>query len=255
MPINYPNVPFTEINVRDRIRAKFGEYSAVVREQGNPGGARLQGERYEIAVAIHLYQHGRLTHGNQIGRWVEDGIMRHQEVKIGFNTEYDFALPGAATFPLLVGAIPAVGAIAGPLLGEAKSYNNGLGAYMKKATGYCLHDPTLGGFCFVTPGPQAATWRNMVGNAYEVLSNPQVTPGIAGGPGWMNRAAANGKPAGAAIVAHFQQYQPEAARMERQGRSVRTITTELAAHAGFVMVCLQVPNPSHAALTVMVRDL
>jgi hypothetical protein len=255
MPVNYPIVHHSERGVRDRIRAKFSEYNATVRAQGNAEGPQLKGERYEIVVALHLYNLGKLTHGNQIGRWVVDSIVkRKQEITIGYNTEYDFILPGATSFPNLTAGVPAANLV-GPLLGEAKSYGQGLASYMKKAVGYCLNDPTLGGFCFVTPLIQATVFSNMIGNAYEILSNPENTPGICGGGAWKNRAGAHGKPSGAMIVNHFKQYLPLVARQQRQTKSVRTIVNELATHAGFIMVCLQVPNKTHEELARTIRDL
>jgi hypothetical protein len=257
MPLTPPLIPFTERDVRDRIKAKFSEYNSVVRNNPNPDpglSAQLKGERYEIVVAIYLYKKGKFTNGNQISRWAIDGILRNQEIKIGFNTEYDFFLPGAAaSFPLLVANVPNANGF-GNILGETK-HGNGIGAYMKKAAGYCLHDPSLGGFCFATPTMEFSTFQSMIENTYTVLSKPGLTPALCGGPSWTNRPAALGKPSGVQIQQHFQQYATHANRQALKKASVRSIVSELATHAGFIIACFQVPAKNHNELAVMVRDL
>lgn len=192
MPVIYPQVPMAEGDVRARIVSKYAEYIAV-HSGRNADPVQLQGERYEIAAIIALRQ--RFTHGNQISRWHRWGAS--QSISIGHNTEYDFIIPTSQQ-------IPRMPQVQGPLLGEAKSYANGLGAYVKKAVGYCLNDPTLGGFCFVTPGGDYAFFLQMMQMTIAILAGAEGAPGISGGDAWKNAVARNGKPSGAQILQYFR---------------------------------------------------
>lgn len=248
MPVNYPQPPGDENNVRARIIRKYMEYIHAYNREGNTN--RTQGERYEIATALFLYQRGKLTQGDQLSRWDRAGGA--QNISVGANTEYDFIIPGMAQFPNLQGAMPAV---QGVLLGEAKSYQGGpLNPYIRKAAGYCLHDPQhLAGFCFVTPGAQIAVWRQAVAQVYGILSDPQQTPGICGGPGWQHRISVAGKPDGAAVRAHFQQY--HGAVLQQQQVQVPQITQELIQNAGFFMVVYHLARMTHDQIRDAVGNL
>jgi hypothetical protein len=194
MPVIYPVVPGNEHNVRDRILAKYNEYHQLLQQGGDR--ITLQGERYEVITAIAMYNRRLFTDGNQIGRW-NTPPTPSQSISLGENTEYDFIIPTStriAQLPLVLG----------PLLGEAKSYSSRLGEYFKKAVGYCLNDPTLGGFCFVTPGKEYPLFMLMVYTTIEILAGREEAPGITGGSTW-KRSARQGKPDGPDIVRHFRE--------------------------------------------------
>lgn len=252
MPVTYPVVPAAENTVRARIIKKYTEYITVFNRLGNTN--QTQGERYEIAVAIFLMGLNKLTNPNQLSRWHTGNVP--QNISLGANTEYDFIIPGIAQFPNFAGAgIPNIG---GVLLGEAKSYHGGkLNQYIQKAVGYCLHDPAnLAGLCFITTGAQGAVWQQVITQALSILSDPQLTPGICGGPSWQNRAAIAGKPTGANVVAHFQQYNTQALRQNRaQTATSQGITRELIQHAGFFVVVYNLANLNHDQLRDLVGRL
>jgi hypothetical protein len=280
MPVIPPNVPHNETRPKDRILKKYAEY---MYEHGrNTKDANsLQGERYEIAVAVHLYNHHKLGHGQQIGRWTptKPGLPPpavSQDVTIGHNTEYDFYLRGTANWPNL----PVNNR---DILGEAKSYNNGLGTYIKKAVTYCMHDRTLGGLCFVTPQDPYFFFLYMMQQVHSVLANPVAnSQGIAGGDSWRFHHG------GPQIVAYFSQeygqlndqnrvatYQDVKAsqvtgevrhsihpftgnqvsdyyrRRVNKRLTANFLNQELMQHAGIVAFCLQVPTVTHDQL----RDL
>jgi hypothetical protein len=194
MPVIHPQVPNDETRASQRIIRKFLEYMAVY-QSANADPVQLQGERYEIAVAIALFNKGLLTHGNQISRWTRAAIPQH--VSVGANTEYDMVIPQSQL-------IPRINAATGPILVEAKSYANGLGQYYKKAIGYCLNDPTLGGFCFVTPGGDYTTFMEMIEAAISIMGGNEDTPAITGGQAWKTIMVRGGKPSGPAIVQYYR---------------------------------------------------
>jgi hypothetical protein len=237
MPVVYPQVRGLEALVPRRIQAKYEAYRSRLVDDPNPGGnMSYVGERFEIAVAAEMYRRGRLTHGQQISRWSSRNEVASQSVTLGAQIEYDFVIPSTQRFAKFTPVMQVQGAI----LGEAKSNARALGGYIKKAATYCLHDPTgLAGYCFVTPQIQATFWRTLVANTYAMLADPDESAGIAGGPGWKNRAAVAGKPAGAAIIAHFAKYRSPNPAVPAN-LSPTAINTELAQFAGFVIVCYQV---------------
>jgi hypothetical protein len=194
MPIIYPQIPANEQPVLQRIVKKYLEYMRVY-SSPNPDPITLQGERYEIAAAIEIRRRGLFTDGSQISRWFTAGPPQH--ISVGANTEYDFGIPRSDLIPRQPGGL-------GPILGEAKSYSNGLGEYIKKAIGYCLNDHTLGGFCFVTPGNEYMLYLQIMQNAIAIMSGHELAPAMTGANTWLNQARGV-KPAGNQIQAYYNQ--------------------------------------------------
>lgn len=200
MPVVYPNFVGPEANsVRNRIQKKYDEYMTQ-HDAGTANSAQLKGERYEIVVAVELYKKNLFTAPRQISRWNALGEAA-QNISLGENTDYDFILPSNKSIPRIQALVEK-----GPVLGEAKSYSDGLGTYIKKAVGYCINDPTLGGFCFVTPMNDYELFLQMTQETIAILAGKQGTPAITGGDAWHHKSSADrlGKPAGPDILKHFK---------------------------------------------------
>lgn len=199
MAVNYPNVIGKEsYDIKERILKKYEEYLKVYNSNGDP--VQLKGERYEIVVAIELNKKLLFTNGKQISRWHSEGAP--QNISLGTNTEYDFIIPDSKSIRRLRSLNDT-----GPVLGEAKSYTDSLGEYIKKSIGYCLNDPTLGGFCFVTPGDDYKLFLQLTHETIAILAGKVETPAITGADSWRNKSEfqRNGKPAGTKIIDHFHE--------------------------------------------------
>lgn len=293
MPVVYPAVPAAEMTPKARILKKYSEYMYELNRgdvvQSAARTTTLQGERYEIAVAVAMLQMGKFTSGNQIGRWTPNkpGLapVVKQDVTLGGNTEYDFILPGTAAWANTPTTVK-------PILGEAKSYNNGLGVYIKKAITYCMHDATLGGICFVTPQNPYVFFLYMMQQVHSVLANPNAnSSGIAGGASWTTQTLA-GRPSGQQIQQYFHQeygnlrdntrihkYQDEKAsqvthqvrrqfnvhtnqmdseyyqRRSNKRATAQFLNQELYTNAGIVAMCHQVRTASNDELRTLVGNI
>jgi hypothetical protein len=169
--LHLPDVPVTESrSFKQRILAKHRAYVAQ-RATGKANAEQAQGERYEIAVALHLYRNHLLNRGDYLSRWQLPDEKERQSVHVGYNNEYDFLLRGSH----------------GLLLGDAKDTGRGLGEYLKKAISFCLFDfhvrnhvTGLSGFCFATPQNREGRIRAALRNAYEILTAVTDCAGITG---------------------------------------------------------------------------
>jgi hypothetical protein len=167
--IHLPVPPLNERrSVKQRILRKYEVYRN--REQRNAlNDNQERGERYEIAVAIHLYRNHLLTRADYLSRWHEEPEDR-QHIYVGLNNEYDFLLD----------------AHGGLLIGDAKSDSRELGAYTKKAASFCLYDryvlhrETIQGWCFATPTEPAHMFLRTLRNVLEVVSGASEAAGITG---------------------------------------------------------------------------
>jgi len=169
--LHLPEVPATESSsFKQRILAKHRAYVAQ-KDAGKVNAEQARGERYEIAVALHLYRSHLLNRSDYLSRWQLPGEKERQCVNVGHNNEYDFLL--SSSFGLL--------------LGDAKDTSGGLGEYLKKAISFCLLDyhvrnreTRLAGFCFATPQNREARIRSALRNAYEILTTISDCAGITG---------------------------------------------------------------------------
>jgi len=243
MPVNLPVPPATEATVSDRIMTKYVRYITAAAAAA-PGDGRLKGERYEINAVVHLNTLNKLTNPNQISRWIRQGEA-NQSINCGVNTEFDFAVNANLYNNLVAAGVPA---LAGVLLGDAKNIQGTYGPAVKSLAAYAMSNPAQSaGICFIGTRGQGIIWYQMITSLYQMLANPALTPGIGGNP-WHQRAASPGRPAGAAIVAHFAQYNTPALITARAQQTVQVINTELANQAGMYAVCYSVPSQqSHDA--------
>jgi hypothetical protein len=171
--LHLPNVPDAESrSFKQRILAKYEAYLAY-RAAGKSNAVQDQGERYEIAVALHLYRNHLLNQSDYLSRKSFPGEIGAQSIHMGHNNEYDFVLPDSASDGLL--------------LGDAKSDHQGLGEPLKKAISFCLLDfhvrqreTNLAGFCFATPAPPDRMFRTALRNAVEILTTLSECSGITG---------------------------------------------------------------------------
>ena len=169
--LHLPEVPESESrSFKQRILAKHRAYVAQ-KQAGKVNTAQARGERYEIAVALHLYRNHLLNRSDYLSRWKLPGETGRQSVEVGHNNEYDFLLSSSY----------------GLLLGDAKDVSGGLGEYVKKAISFCLLDyhvrnreTRLAGFCFATPQNREARIRSALRNAYEILTTVSDCAGITG---------------------------------------------------------------------------
>jgi hypothetical protein len=169
--LHLPDPPAEErSSFKQRILRKYAAYQ-VRRAGGRTNANQDQGERYEIAVALHLYRNHLLNRGEYLSRWLLPGEIGEQSINMGIKNEYDFLLPDGH----------------GVLLGDAKSESSGLGGYLKKAVSYCLLDfhvkhraDRLAGFCFATPSSEARMFRTGLRNALEILTTLSDCAGITG---------------------------------------------------------------------------
>lgn len=294
MPIIYPNVVGDEaISIKNRIQRKYDEYLKLYNSP-NPNTDQLRGERYEIVVAISIYNKNMFTAPSQISRWNALGEPA-QNISVGYNTEYDFALHSNKSIPRIHMLEQK-----GPVLGEAKSYTDALGPYIKKTIGYCINDPTLGGFCFVTPADDYKLFLQLTQETIAILSGLTPTPAITGGDSWHNKTSAErqGKPAGPEIRDHFKkkyyehpthssltaqnhlevlqnqhagdhtgyistrehQFTKQTVADYYKNRSTKRATAtifnaELAEKAGFIVACYKVETKTHDELQSMMNSL
>jgi len=169
--LRLPNVPATESgSFKQRILTKYGAFLAN-RAAGKINALQDQGERYEIAVALHLYRNHLLNRSEYLSRKSFPGETSTQSISMGINNEYDFLLPDSD----------------GLLLGDAKSESSGLGSPLKKAISFCLLDfhvlhreNRLAGFCFATPAKPVVMFRTALRNAVEILTTLSDCAGITG---------------------------------------------------------------------------
>jgi hypothetical protein len=169
--LHLPDPPVEERgSFRQRILKKYEAYQ-VKRRDGRTNANQDQGERYEIAVALHLYRNHLLNRSEYLSRWLLPGETGEQSINMGLNNEYDFLLPDAH----------------GVMLGDAKSESSRLGVYLKKAVSFCLLDfhvkrraDRLAGFCFATPSQPATLFRTALRNALEILTTLSDCAGITG---------------------------------------------------------------------------
>ena len=123
MPLlHLPDVPMQErASFKQRILKKYEAYRAN-RTAGRTNLLQDQGERYEIAVALHLYRNHLVNRSEYLSRWLLKGEGATQSIYMGLNNEYDFLVPDQH----------------GLQLGDAKSDSRGLGVYLKKAVSVVL---------------------------------------------------------------------------------------------------------------------
>lgn len=227
MPLlHLPETPVDERNsFKQRILKK---YDAFVAKQaaGLTNAIQDQGERYEIAVALHLYRNHLVNKGQYLSRWTLPGEIETQSINMGMNNEYDFLMEDGH----------------GLMLGDAKSESSGLGEYLKKAVSFCLLDfhvknreNGLSGFCFATPSSPAAMFRTGLRNSLEILTTLAECSGITG----MNSALIP-----LDVKLYFRnRYLLNGAimRMDALTREQDYYIKELHEHAGFTFRFLQVP--------------
>jgi hypothetical protein len=171
--LQLPKVPDTEKgSFKERILAKHAAYLAY-KAAGKSNAVQDQGERYEIAVALHLYRNHLLNCSGYLSRKCFPGEIGTQCIHMGSNNEYDFLLPDPAS--------------EGLLLGDAKSDAKGLGEPLKKAISFCLLDfhvrqreTRLAGLCFATPANPEKMFRTALRNAVEILTTLSECAGITG---------------------------------------------------------------------------
>jgi len=172
MPLlHLPDVPMQErASFKQRILKKYQAYRAN-RTAGRTNLLQDQGERYEIAVALHLYRNHLVNKSEYLSRWLLTGEGATQSIYMGLNNEYDFLVPDHH----------------GLQLGDAKSDSRGLGVYLKKAVSFCLLDyfvrgreSGISGFCFATPSEPAVMFRTGLRNSWEVLTGVSDCAGITG---------------------------------------------------------------------------
>lgn len=222
--LHLPAVPVTESHsFKQRILAKHRAY--VARKQaGRVNAEQARGERYEIAVALHLYRSHLLNRSEYLSRWQLPGETERQSVHVGFNNEYDYLL----------------GSSYGLLLGDAKDTSGGLGEYVKKAISFCLldyhvrnHQTGLAGFCFATPQNRDLRIRSALRNAYELLTAVTDCAGITG---------MNSQLIPANIKIYFRRYlvNGQIKRESELTREIAYYVKELEVKAGFTLDFLQV---------------
>ncbi|WP_146176086.1 hypothetical protein [Chromobacterium haemolyticum] len=212
MPVIYPIVPPEEINVNKRIIEKYQKYIDASKEK-QANNTQLLGEKYEIISILTLHEKLIFTSGEQISRWNKTTI---QHISIGHNTEYDFIIPSSKSIKTLTGINHT-----GPILGEAKSYRDNLGHFIKNAIGYCLNDPSLGGFCFITPNDDYSFFLHLIHQTISILAGKENAPAITGGDSWQKKSSPdrNGKPDGKDILEYFKnKYYPEDSSLTDQNR-------------------------------------
>jgi hypothetical protein len=171
--LHLPDIPADERgSFKQRILKKYEAFLAK-RESGKSNLLQEQGERYEIAVALHLYWNHLVNKSDYLSRGLLPGELGKQAIYMG-KSEYDFVLPDYR----------------GLMLGDAKSDSSGLGVFLKKAVSYCLLDfhvkkreSSLAGFCFATPSNPAVMDRTALRNSWEILTALVDCEGITG----MNR--------------------------------------------------------------------
>lgn len=195
MPLTLPEIPAIEPHPIDRIAQKYREYCRQ-KELRNP--KERKGERYEVHATLALHNKGLFTNGNQIGRWEKKSELK-QGIYAGDNKEYDFVIP-SSTKIRHVGVAHDLGIV----LGECKSYRDGLAPYIKEGISQCIFNPNLGGFCLVTPEHEYQVYLQMVGIAIAILSGREATTG-AGGSWQFSSASRNGKPVGRDMHRYFSE--------------------------------------------------
>jgi hypothetical protein len=242
MPLlHLPDVPAAESrSFKQRILAKYDALQAN-RAAGKVNELQIQGECYEIAVALHLYRHHLLNRSDYLSRKEFPGEVTKQSINMGWNNEYDFLLADSN----------------GLLLGEIKNYSQGLGEYIKKAVSYCLLDRwvlhrenRLAGFCFATPAESAAMFRRTLRNALEILTVLTDCSGITG---------MNSQLLPSDLKIHFRaRYlatDNQTIREDLLSREPDYYLKELEDHAGFTFQFLQVAPLSAAILAQQMQML
>lgn len=224
--LTLPQPPPDEMaSVKQRILRKYEAY-LLRRDARTANDTELDGERYEIAAAVHLYLQRRLVDGTHLSRWERPGeASGSQKIWMGHNNEYDFLL----------------GELGGVLLGDAKSYTSGLGPYTKKLVSFCLMDSLIDkgvnrilGFCFVCPAVNPMLVRSTVANAIGILS------GYAEGSG---AAGMDSQQVPLAMKLHFRRYtrNNRAPQPNELTEPIEHYLEELAVLAGFRVEFMVVP--------------
>jgi len=232
--LHLPDVPIAEKHsFKQRILAKHRAYLAQ-KSAGKVNAEQDRGERYEIAVALHLYRNHLLNRSDYLSRKQLPDDKAVQCVNVGHNNEYDFLLSSSN----------------GVLLGDAKDTGGGLGEPVKKAISYCLLDyhvrnreSRLAGLCFATPQNREVRIRSALRNAYELLTTVSDCSGITG----MNSALI---PTDLKIYfrSRYLLDHGQVVRESALNREVNCYVTELEQKAGFTIEFLQVATMSEAVL-------
>jgi len=238
--LHLPNPPADERgSFKLRILRKYEAYQAK-RGDGRTNANQDQGERYEIAVALHLYRNHLLNRSEYLSRWLLSGETGEQSINMGLNNEYDFLLPDSN----------------GLLLGDAKSDSSGLGVYLKKAVSFCLLDffvkrraDRIAGFCFATPTSPSTMFRTGLRNALEILTTLSDCAGITG---------MNSQLIPADVKLYFRDRylsRNGTIREEALAREQEYYLRELRERAGFTFSFLQVASMGEAEMAQQIQFL
>ena len=162
--------PDEKTSFKQRIVKKYEAFAAE-QQAGKSNTLQDRGERYEIAVALHLYRNHLLNRSEYLTRKPLADDTATQKITMGLDDEYDYLLSSNH----------------GLLLGDAKSDSSGLGGDIKKAISYCLLDRHvrkrenhLGGFSFATPAHPDVLARSVLRNSWEILTAITDCAGITG---------------------------------------------------------------------------